>query len=196
MRSLKNPVFLIAAAAITGVLAVQYLRILRPAQAREVEAACRGLKPTPQNRALGRLPTVAPEFTAQDHTGKMVHLSDFRGKVVVLRFWGSWCDTCRAEQPSLESFTRELDDDVVVLSVASDGDWEPIRKKLPDGSATLVLLDPPQDGAVGPIAQAYGVDKVPESFFIDREGIVRQYLVNKRDWRSGIASTCLRSMLD
>lgn len=193
--SVRKTVLLVAAASITALLGIEYLRLLKPAQAREVEAACRGLKPSTRNTALGSLPTRAPEFEAQDHTGKMVKLSDFRGKVVLLRFWGSWCETCKAEQPSLEDLAT-WGDDLVVIAVASDEEWEPIRKKLPAGSNALVLLDPPDEGAIGPIAEAYGVGAVPESFIIDRDGIARYYLVNRRDWRGTVARTCLRSVLD
>jgi peroxiredoxin len=193
--TVRKTVLLVAAASITALLAVEYLRLLKPAQAREIEAACRGLKPSPSNEALGSLPTRAPDFEAQDHTGKMVKLSDYRGKVVLLRFWGSWCETCKAEQPSLEDLAAGTDD-LAVLAVASDDDWEPIRKKLAAGSNTRVLLDPPAEGAIGPVATAYGVSAVPESFIIDREGIARYYFANRRDWRSAVARTCLRSVLD
>jgi len=198
VTSLKKPILLVVAVAITALLGIEYLRLLRPAQAREVAAACRGLRPSSQNRALGSLPTKAPDFTAQDHTGRMVSLSDFRGKVVVLRFWASWCSTCKAEQPSLEELAAEADpDDMVVLAIASDPDWDKVRAKLPEGSNTTVLLDPPTgDSAVGPIAAAYGVEKVPETIVVDRDGIARYYLINKRDWTSGVAQTCLRSLVD
>ncbi len=190
----RKTVLLVAAASLTALLGIEYLRLLKPAQAREVEAACRGLKPAARNAALGALPTRAPDFEAQDHTGKMVKLSDFRGKVVLLRFWGSWCETCKAEQPSLEDLAAS--GDVVVIAVASDESWEPIRKKLPAGSNAIVLLDPPSEGAIGPIAEAYGVSAVPESLIIDREGIARYYMDNRRDWRGTVARTCLRSVLD
>lgn len=193
--SVRKTVLLVAAAGITALLGIEYLRLLKPAQAREVQAACRGMRPDARNAALGLLPTRAPDFQAQDHTGKMVKLSDFRGKVVLLRFWGSWCETCKAEQPSLEDLAGSVDD-LVVLAVASDTDWEGIRKKLAGGSATTVLLDPPGDGAIGPVATAYGVSAVPESFIIDREGIARYYFGNRRDWRGTVARTCLRSILD
>lgn len=193
--SVRKTVLLVAAASITALLGIEYLRLLKPAQAREVEAACRGMHPSAKNAALGVLPTRAPDFQAQDHTGKMVKLSDFRGKVVLLRFWGSWCETCKAEQPSLEDLAAHVDD-VVVLAVASDTDWEGIRKKLVAGSSTTVLLDPPGEGAIGPVASAYGVSAVPESFIIDRDGIARYYFGNRRDWRGAVARTCLRSILD
>jgi thiol-disulfide isomerase/thioredoxin len=193
---LRKTVLLVAAASITALLGIEYLRLLKPAQAREVEAACRGLRPAPRNAALGVLPTRAPDFEAQDWSGKMVKLSDFRGKVVLLRFWGSWCETCKAEQPSLEDLAANGEDDLVVIAVASDESWEPIRKKMPAGSNAMVLLDPPDEGAIGPIAEAYGVSAVPESVIIDREGIARYYMDNRRDWRGTVARTCLRSVLD
>jgi len=197
MTNLRKPILLVSVAVIVGVLGFEYLRLLKPAQAREAKAACRGLRPTTPNKAMGPLPARAPDFSAQDHTGKMVSLSDYRGKVVVVRFWGSWCETCKAEQPSLEAFAREMDDqDLIVLAPSSDDSWEPISKKLSGGSHTVVLLDPPGDEAIGPVAAAYGVGKVPETFIIDRQGIVRYYLVNKRDWRSSVTNTCIRSLLD
>jgi cytochrome c biogenesis protein CcmG, thiol:disulfide interchange protein DsbE len=195
----RKSILLIAAAGITALLAVEYLRLLRPAQAREVQAACRGLRPTVNNKVIGTVPTKAPEFTAQDHSGKMVKLSDYRGKVVVVRFWASWCETCKAEQPSLEDLAGDIDtEDAVVLSLASDASWDLVRKKLTQGSNTTVLLDPPrdEDSLIGRIAEAYGVEKVPDSFIIDRDGIIRYYLVNKRDWNGAAARTCLRSVLD
>lgn len=199
MPSPRKSILLIAAAGITALLAVEYLRLLRPAQAREVQAACRGLRPTVNNKVIGTVPTKAPEFTAQDHSGKMVKLSDFRGKVVVVRFWASWCETCKAEQPSLEDLAGDIDtEDAVVLSLASDANWDLVRKKLTHGSNTTVLLDPPRDddSLIGRIAEAYGVEKVPDSFIVDRDGIIRYYLVNKRDWNGAAARTCLRSVLD
>lgn len=193
----KKLLLLGAAAAATLLLAVEYLRILKPAQAREIQAACRGLMPSP-SRALGKLPGPAPDFTAQDHTGKQVKLSDFRGRVVLLNFWASWCTTCEAEKPSMEELQREFDrDDLVVLKVASDSDWNKVKERFPSGTPLTVLVDPPkEEGETGPIARRYGVSKVPESFLIDRDGIVRHYFVNKRDWSSGVVATCLRSVLD
>jgi len=196
--SFRKLVLFFAAVAIPLSLGVGYLFALPAAQKREVKAACGGMRPSATNKALGALPTRAPDFTAQDHTGKMVKLSDYRGKVVLVRFWASWCETCKAEQPSLEALAGGVDtDDMVVLSIASDKEWEKVRKKLPSGSNAQVLLDPPEEeGGIGPIGKAYGVEKVPESFLIDRDGLIHHYIVNKRDWRNVAVRTCLRSVLD
>lgn len=199
MPRVRKPIVLVAAAGITALLGVKYLTLLSPAQAREVKSACTAVKPSATNKSLGTLPTKAPDFTAQDHTGKMVKLSDYRGKVVLVRFWASWCETCKAEQPSLEDLAGDVDlDKAVVLSVASDPSWDKVRKKLPHGSNAEVLLDPPvgEDSLIGKIAAAYGVEKVPESFIVDRDGIIRYYIVNKRDWNNAAARTCLRSVID
>lgn len=198
VSTLRKLLLLCGAGGITAVLAVVFIAVLPTAQAREIRAACQSVRPTVVNRQIGQLPTKAPDFTAQDHTGKMVKLSDYRGKVVLLRFWASWCETCKMEQPSLEDLAGDVDtDDMAVLSIASDAEWDLVRKKMPRGSNTQVLLDPPsEDSLIGPVGHAYGVEKVPESFLIDRDGIVRYYIVNKRDWRNSAVRTCVRSIVD
>jgi peroxiredoxin len=194
---LKKYVLLGAALTVTALLAIFYLRLIGPAEAREVQAACRYLEPSP-SEALGALPGPEIDFTAVDVNGKPVKLSDFRGKVVLLNFWASWCGTCEAEKASLEDLQREFDrEDLVVLKVASDADWKKVKARFPNGTPLTLLLDPPaEEGETGPIARKYGVQKVPESFLIDRQGIVRHYFVNKRDWSTGAVETCLRSVLD
>lgn len=193
----KKLALLAAAVIATLILGVSYLRMLRPAHARELQAACRGLLPSPSKK-LGELPRPAIDFTAQDHTGKPVKLSDFHGKVVLVNFWASWCETCDKEKATMEALQRSFGrDDLVVLKLASDLDWNKVRARFPDGTPLTVLVDPPEEeGAIGPIAKEYGVGKVPESFLVDRGGNLRYYFVNKRDWSSGVVATCLRSVID
>lgn len=70
-------------------------------------------------------------------------------------------------------------------------------RELPGGVPFQVYLDPPQgDDTLGVIARRLGLDKVPESALIDREGKIRAYFVNKRDWSSSTAQTCLRAVID
>jgi peroxiredoxin len=194
----KKVVLLGAAVGMTLLLGVEYLRILRPAQAREIQAACRGLSPAPSPVFAPRTDKSAIDFTVADHTGKPVKLSDYRGKVVLLNFWASWCETCDDEKHSLEDLQRSFGrDELVVLKVASDSDWEKIKKRFPDGTPLTVLVDPPaEEGDIGPVSRQYGVKKVPESFLIDREGNVRHYFVNKRNWSADVVAICLRSVLD
>jgi hypothetical protein len=68
---------------------------------------------------------------------------------------------------------------------------------LPNNIPFKAFLDPPQgDENLGPITQAWGLRAVPESVLIDRKGNIRAYFVNKRDWESPVAQTCLRSVID
>lgn len=182
-------------------LGVRYAFLVQPAAAREIRAACTGLRPSATNPQLGAVPTAGPvDFTAQSHAGEMVKLSDYRGQVVFVNFWASWCNVCKSEKPGLEQMAAELQSeypDFQVLTLASDEDWEPVRQSLPQGSSFQVLLDPPQgDENLGTIAKSFGLKAVPESFVVDREGRVRYYFINKRDWDSDVAETCIRSVLD
>lgn len=192
----------IIVAAVCGVLVVQYLRLINPAAAREVEAACNGMRPSNVNEKLGDLSghnVIAPDFEVQDYAGNKVRLSDFRGKVVFLNFWATWCGVCKSEKPGLEAMANELSgEDFVALALASDTDWNKIAAMFPDGSPLTILLDPPanEDENLGTVAQSYGITAVPESFIIDKRGVIRHYMINKRDWNAGVAKTCLSALID
>ena len=214
------------------IMAGAFLWMVPTAAARETKAACRGLKgDQPINAQLCggapcKLPLRAPDFTATDHQGKPVKLSDFRGKVVLLNFWASWCGVCKTEKPALAAMADEMgSQDFVVLALASDHTWPDVlaalieglapafrmpagpldlpkaldaySQALPAGIPFKVLLDPPAgDGNIGAITASWGIKAVPESALIDRDGTIRAYFVNKRDWESPVAKTCLRSVLD
>ncbi len=183
------------------VLSVQFARLVGAAPEREVQAACRGLQSAPSNQtytlAEGAAAPMALDFEAVDYKGNKVKLSDYRGKVVLVNFWASWCNVCRTEKSGLEALQKRYRNDLVVLALASDTDWDAVRKALPQGTPLQVLLDPPAspDENLGKIAKNYGITAVPETFVIDREGRLRYYLINRRDWNSDIANTCLRAML-
>ncbi len=198
MVDIRRLIAVILVAGASLLLGIQYLRLVGPATAREIDSACVNMHGSAASKTLRRVSggiTPAPAFTAQDYTGAQVSLADFRGKVVLVNFWASWCSTCSAEKPTLEQLQRDLGDDLVILALASDVEWEPIRKKFPDGTSLKVLLDrPEEEGSIGPIATAYGIKAVPESFLVDKRGMLRHYFVNKRDWSSGIAKTCLRAL--
>lgn len=213
------------------VLAV-FLWMVPTAAARELQAACRGMKIESElnpalcpSGAACALPIAAPDFTAQDITGKQVKLSDLRGKVVLLNFWASWCGVCKTEKPALNAMAGEMaSDDFVVIALASDHSWADaltavlealvpqavpegkptmekvsaaFRQALPHGAPFKVWLDPPPgDENIGKITASWGIKAVPESALIDRRGNIRAYFVNKRDWQTPVAQTCLRSVID
>ncbi len=218
-----------------GLLAA-FLWMVPSAAAREAVSACRGLRGfervAPELCPEGstcQLPVPAPDFTAVDHQGKPVKLSDFRGKVVLLNFWASWCGVCKTEKPALAGMADDLAGrDFTVVTLASDHAWPEVlvatiqalapsaklpsseggeialpaaldayRRALPAGVPFKVYLDPPEgDGNIGKITASWGIKAVPESALIDRKGNIRAYFVNKRDWETPVAQTCLRSIID
>lgn len=189
----------VGAIAVVGAIAGMVTWMTPRAAAREVAAACGSLEAAPNNPMLGALPRPAPDFQVMTHDGKTVHLSDFRGKVVVLNFWASWCNVCKSEKPSLSAMTDELSgSDFAVVTLASDRSWDDVKKALPDGAPFQVVLDPPanEDTNIGAIATAWGIKAVPESFVIDKAGRIRMYLINKRDWDAPVTETCLQALID
>ena len=226
-----DPRVLIAggAVAIFGLVVLSFFLWMVPnAAARESKAACAGMRATGPMMCNGepcKLPMAAPDFTAFDNNGKPVKLSQFRGKVVLVNFWASWCGDCKTEKPRLAAMAEELGgDEFEVIALSSDRNWSDVllalveglspRTKLPDGDVPMpqaldiykralpsgvpfkVYLDPPTEGNIGAIAASWGIKAVPESALIDRNGQLRAYFVNKRDWESSVAETCLRSVID
>jgi len=204
MTSNRKIVAMLVVGATSLLIAVQFARMIEPAAAREIQQACTGLRPAPNNPALGAIPTEdLVDFTAQRHDGTMVKLSDYRGKMVLVNFWATWCGVCEAEKPGLQEMAASMrSDDFEVLTLASNFTWDEVHKysieKFPEGASFDVLLDPPanEDDNIGAIARRFGIEKVPESFLIDRDGRIRYYFVNKRDWSSDVARTCLRGAID
>ena len=128
----------------------------------EVEAAPR-LKPEKERKP-------APEFTLKDSNGATVHLSDYRGKVVLLDFWATWCNPCQVELPWFMEFEQSLKSKgFAVLGVSMDEDgWDVVKPYLQKRRINYrVLLGDDHTG------QLYGgVDSLPMTFLLDRQGRV------------------------
>jgi thiol-disulfide isomerase/thioredoxin len=122
----------------------------------------------------------APEFTLTDISGRKARLSDFRGKVILLNFWASWCPPCREEIPALLSLDAAMaGKDFRLLAVAIDRGGRDIVMAFlgREGSRLPVLLDP--DGSV---AKTYGITGVPETFIIDKTGTIQKKIIGPIDW--------------
>ena len=133
----------------------------------------------------------APMFRLPAVAGPEVALEGFRGKVVVLNFWATWCPPCVAEMPSLERLHRQTSGDgVVVLTVSVDQDDEALRSFREKLGLTLpVLRDPDERVSMG----LYRVTGYPETFIIDSEGNLRDHVVGETDWSTPQAVQHLRS---
>ncbi len=117
---------------------------------------------------------LAPDFVAPRLDGSVQKLSNYRGNVVLLNLWATWCPPCIAEMPVLNAIAERFGPrGLVVLAVAGDDDVEAVRRFVASREIKFdVLLDP--GGAVG---TQYGITGYPETFLVDREGRVREKYV-------------------
>jgi peroxiredoxin len=125
-----------------------------------------------------RIGTLAPNFTVQD-TDRKVDLNDFRGKVVVLNFWATWCKPCIDEMPSLVQMQQRLKDrGITVVAVSVDRDGDAYQRFLRDHNISLITVrDKDQQSS-----NLYGTFKFPETYIIDRNGVMRRKFVGGVDW--------------
>ncbi len=109
----------------------------------------------------------APDFSTKTLTGETVKLSDYKGKVVMINFWASWCAPCRQEMPLLEEISKEMEKaGFVLLGLNIDEEVSDAKDFLKTSPVTFpILLDPE-----GKVAELYQVQTMPSSFFIDRKG--------------------------
>ena len=130
----------------------------------------------------------APEFTLQDGNGQTVRLSDYKGKVVLLDFWATWCGPCKIEIPWFMEFEQQFKDrGFAVLGVSMDDDgWKVVNPYVKNMKINYrVLLGNDQVGAL-----YGGLDSLPTTFLIDRQGkIVARHIgidSGKEDFKNAI----------
>jgi len=132
----------------------------------------------PDNHAVTVSPRVgfmAPAIVLPQLDGELVSLESFKGQVVIVNFWASWCAPCRAEMPTLERLYQiEQTRGLTVLAVNStlqDDQANVARMQRDLGLSFPILLD--YEGTVG---HRYSVRMLPTTFIIDRQGVIRQVL--------------------
>jgi cytochrome c biogenesis protein CcmG/thiol:disulfide interchange protein DsbE len=126
---------------------------------------------------IGKL---APDFTLQD-TDHKVTLSQFRGQIIVLNFWASWCPPCVEELPSLINMQgRMKEKGVTVLAVSIDVDADTYHRFIEQHRLNLLTIRDPEQKS----SSLYGTFGWPETYIIDRDGVVRRKLVGPVDWNS------------
>ncbi len=135
----------------------------------------------------------APDFTLTNPQGVNIDLKDYRGKLVFLNFWASWCGPCRAEMPAMERLYRELKGQGFEILAVN------VKDKRRDALALVkelklsypILLDP--DGEVGLLYGAWGM---PATFLIDRDGAVLARMWGPADWYRPAARKLIKALLE
>lgn len=136
----------------------------------------------------------APAFTLSATDQRSVSLADYRGKVVLVHFWATWCPPCVEEMPKLEQLYREfLGTDLNILAVSVDDGGAPavtdfMRK---NRLSLTALLDPGRT-----VAGRYGTFKFPETYVLDRSGTVRYKVIGPLDWMAPETTNALRRLVE
>ncbi len=135
----------------------------------------------------------APPFSLKTLNGNQVSLKDYRGKLVLLKFWATWCPSCVEELPQMEKFSAGKGDQLCILTLVIDGEKEKkVEGVVKKNKVTLpVLLDVKER-----IARSYRVTFIPAAFLIDREGMLVGTIIGERDWSSPEAWPAIKEVLD
>ena len=157
--------------ALAGLLVIGFVWILAGRTTRP------GLPP------VGEVNKPAPEFALPGLNGETVRLNDYRGKVVLVNFWGTWCEPCKEETPALQRVYAKLrDQGLVIIGVdlrnqersGADGDADVRNFTQRYGVTYPIALD-----VAGETARAFQIYPLPTSFFVDQRGMIRYVRVGK-----------------
>jgi peroxiredoxin len=136
--------------------------------------------------------TVAPEIALNDLNGNLIRLSDYRGKVVLLHFWASWCLPCREEFPRIKGLWQRLaDKDFVVLAIAEDSHKAAAAFVKKEDLRFPVLVD-----QYGSALRSYRLKAIPASYIVNREGRMEEIAVGSREWDSDGVHDLISSIIN
>jgi peroxiredoxin len=123
----------------------------------------------------------APAFEYKDTEGRIWRLADLRGKTVFLNFWATWCTTCETEIPHKEALKEKMQGKPLqMLGILFRDDPANLPEYKKTHKVTIPTLISPGNEA----AKLYGITGVPETFIIDKNGVVREKIVGPRDWEN------------
>ncbi|HJQ11025.1 MAG TPA: TlpA disulfide reductase family protein [Gemmatimonadaceae bacterium] len=138
----------------------------------------------------------APDFTAYtlDTPAKTRRLADYRGQVLMINVWATWCLPCRVEMPSIEALQKDYAPKglkIVAVSIDDPGTEAAIRSFANQYKLTFEILHDPNKS----IVDAYDIGGYPETFIVGRDGIIRKKLMSATDWNSPDARALMDRLL-
>lgn len=135
----------------------------------------------------------APDFALKDASGKKISLSDYKGRVVMINFWATWCPPCRQEMPSMESLFQEYNKKgFEILAVSSDSQAEKIVKPFMEFYELTFSALMDIDGSVHSL---YGVTSIPTTYIVDKNGNIAQKFMGPRDWKDKNIKNMIEKLL-
>ena len=138
-------------------------------------------------------PSAAPDFTLLSLEGRPVRLREFRGKLVLVNFWATWCAPCLHEMPSMEQLYQTFKQtEFVLLAVSMDHQGEGVARPFVDKLKLTfpVLLDSTLE-----VSRQYSVRGLPTTYLIDPEGLLIGVVIGARDWHRTEAKALIASLL-
>ena len=135
----------------------------------------------------------APDFVSENLRGGNTGLVDYKGKVVLLNFWATWCMPCREEMPGMETLWKKYKEQGLVIAAVSVDEGS--RGRIETFSKILdlsfpILLDPESK-----VSDLYKVSDMPTSFLIDRNGKIISHIVGTEEWTSPEAIELVEKLL-
>ncbi|MCC6534835.1 MAG: TlpA family protein disulfide reductase [Burkholderiales bacterium] len=155
-------------------------------------AACAaGLAAQPAKKLVALAPHAAPALELKDTQGRLHRLADYRGKVVLVNFWATWCEPCREELPSMQALRRRSGAGLVVLAVNYGERAARVEQFLAQQPLDFpALLD-----AFGQARQTWKPPLLPASYLVGRDGRVRYRALGEIDWSGADAEASVRRLL-
>uniref|UniRef100_UPI0001A51B72 Thioredoxin family protein n=1 Tax=Geobacter metallireducens (strain ATCC 53774 / DSM 7210 / GS-15) TaxID=269799 RepID=UPI0001A51B72 len=137
---------------------------------------------------LVRTGALAPNFKLPTLSGENKSLAQYRGKIVLVNFWASWCPYCRDEMPSMDRLVKSFPKgDLVVLAVN-------VEKRFPEKYRRAPVSFNFLSDATGQVQQRYGANRLPDTFIVDRKGIIRQRVTGGIEWDAPKVVSYLKSL--
>ena len=130
----------------------------------------------------------APDFNISDGSTS-IHLADYRGKVVLLNFWATWCPPCIEEMPSMLQLHHD-NPNLVILAVSIDEDPAAYSSFIRNRHVDLITVRDPKQT----VADLYHTDMWPETYVIDRNGVIRRKFIGAQDWSDPEVRQFLKSL--